>query len=185
MGSAVLAFALMYAALLFGGPLVRYGLYAALFHELGHIAVYIVQRHRLPQVKFAMHGVSIKYPCQSARRDIILLFAGVAVNLALVAAFAIKLHFSQSYSDYFVITANLAVAVFNLLPLSFTDGGRLLILFVPVRYLWLADVFFTVTSCVFCLCVMLLLLASASFILQISLCGVIIITVTKTLADKR
>ncbi len=183
MNSAVLFLAVMYVGLLIGGISVRFGLYAVLLHELGHIVVYIIMLRRLPPLLAGIGGLSIELPCLSRGRSIVLLSSGVAMNLiAMICSWASGL-VSPSYDGYFFMVANAAIALFNIVPLPFSDGGRLLSLLVNVRYLDIVEHVYAVFTALLCVGLLVMTLFSGSVVLQISLLGVIITIVVKMIRN--
>ncbi len=171
--SAVLFFALVFASLVYGGATVKYGIYAALLHELGHVVVYVLLYFKIPLVSFSLSGMSIKTKSHTRGKEAVLLLSGVFANFLLVAIFYIKSRFSPTYSGYFFMSANLFVGLLNLVPLPFTDGGRLLSLMTPTKYFEVLETLYMLVSVVFCAILLIILCLSSSFTLKISLAAVI------------
>ncbi len=102
--------------------------YAALpvaVHELGHIAAMVLLKVKIRSVRLTAFGIELvkdksRYPGTTA--EIAVSLAGAAANLA-VAGLLYAFTF-QSMRSMLMVSANIAVAVFNLLPVGNLDGGE-------------------------------------------------------------
>ncbi len=179
MNSAVAFLAVMYLGLLIGGMSVRYGVYAILIHELGHFLIYLLLMRRPPRIIMGVAGFSIEMPCLSRARSALLLSSGVLANLFAVGVTLVFNAIKPDYESYFFMVANLGVAIFNLIPLPFSDGGRLLLTVVDARHLNAVEQVFAVFTAVVCAGLLILILFSDLIPLQISLILVIITIILK------
>lgn len=96
-------------------------------HELGHLAVMAVCGVPVRSVSFTATGVDIRKgggATLSYGKEIAITLGGVAAN-ALTAVYFYLCWF-QSVRIMFLVAANIAVAIFNLLPIGDLDGGQLL-----------------------------------------------------------
>ncbi len=185
MSSSIMFLLVMYLGLLLGGISVRYGLYATVIHELGHIIVYILLLRKIPPLSAGMIGLSIEQPQLRRGSSIVLLASRIGANLLTAGIFWICSIYSPSYDWYFMVVSNLAIAAFNAFPLPFSDGGRILAIATPARYLYIIDHIYAVSIAVVCAGLLWLVLFSESPVLQISLIGVIITIIVKMLKKDR
>ncbi len=184
-GSSIPLLVTVFFALLHGGNIAKYGLYASIIHEVGHIIVYMLLMKSVPKIRGVAGGVAIKMPNLSINKTATLLIAGIVANLSVATIFAAIGLYRPTYAGHFIIVSNLCVALFNALPLAFSDGGRLLMLFVPAKYLSVLDHLFAATSAVIVAVLIYILLLYGGAVLQISLIGVIIIITIKNLDRKK
>jgi Zn-dependent protease len=87
----------------------------SLLHELGHIAVSALFKIQINEISFLPFGISLK--CQNL--DILTPFKRIAVYLGGVTVNLI-LFLLVSFKEI-----NLAIIIFNLLPIGWLDGGRI------------------------------------------------------------
>ncbi|MCD7730770.1 MAG: hypothetical protein LUI05_04655 [Oscillospiraceae bacterium] len=106
-----------------------YSFYACLLHESGHLAVMLLFGQ--PVKRLVFYGAGIKIIrfrndfLNSFGREMLIVGSGCAVNLIIYALTAI---FPCSEEIAYFGFANLAVGMFNALPMSFLDGGKILVL---------------------------------------------------------
>lgn len=105
----------------------RLGLLAAVLHECGHIAVYLVHAHRWPRIAVTMTGF-----CMRTRGDAFtpwqtfwLAAAGPGANLLLALLWWVKMARCTTVQGSAFLAANLITAAFNLLPIPPLDGAQL------------------------------------------------------------
>lgn len=97
-----------------------------ILHELGHIIAIIAFNIKIKAIRFTAFGIEIekeKNAKGGVVREVVVGLAGIAANLIVAAAlyfFAYK-----SMLTMLMISANLAVAMFNLLPIGNLDGGEI------------------------------------------------------------
>lgn len=114
-------FASLAAAIYLGGD-VALLLAAALVHEAGHAAAILLSKGRIESLTLSIFSARMtpRYRCiGSLRREAAVLAAGPAAGL-LAAAVAAALGYRR------FCVANLALSLFNLLPVDGIDGGALL-----------------------------------------------------------
>lgn len=121
-------------------------------HEIGHILVCKLFRYK-PVVTVSVFGAKLKgYPVKRYQKLAVLL-AGPCVNLVFVLITVCILSFSFSLDIYVFCCVNSVILLFNLLPVSFLDGGQILGLFVQNHYLQkLSDVLSVVIIFTFVIC---------------------------------
>lgn len=108
--------------------LVRMALLASVLHEAGHVGVFLFYKHRWPALTISVRGIGMQLsgewftPCQ----QLWLAAAGPLANFVVSAAACLFLQYKASYAGYFFACANLCVGFFNLLPLGWLDGRRIL-----------------------------------------------------------
>lgn len=101
---------------------------AAVLHELGHLVMMRCFHIRVQMVKVSIFDVLIKADSpRSFRQDILVTLGGPAANFLSAAVF-----YPLSRD---LLYANLALGMFNLLPVMSLDGGRLLYLILSRRFL--------------------------------------------------
>lgn len=86
-------------------------------HELGHLSAMYLLGARASGIKFYGAGISISSDCVTSLpkgRQALIYLAGPAVNLLLAMIFRGEIR-----------ALNLCLAVFNLLPIAYFDGGKL------------------------------------------------------------
>ncbi len=112
-------FLLSFAFMLGDGDKYASILAAALIHELGHMIAAAILGVKMRLCRAGMAGVSLKYDFSviSHGREAFVCLAGPAVGIA-VFFFGYK----NGTPSYFA-AASLGLTVFNLLPISFLDGG--------------------------------------------------------------
>lgn len=110
-----------------------YSLYACLLHETGHLVVMLFMRMNIKKLVFYGAGIKIVRPNNfcTFTREVAVLFSGCLVNFTLYAV-------ASYFKAYDFALVNLAVGLFNAMPISFLDGGKLLTAvfyrFLPYRF---------------------------------------------------
>ena len=124
----VLLLALLTLALIWDtSGFIKLSILCALLHELGHILVFCLFTKRKPRIRCSVLGFSLEMdgvPLQT-RRENLLLLAGPFANLLCALVTWLLICRRASYLRYFFLCENLCMALFNLLPVRFLDGGRL------------------------------------------------------------
>lgn len=107
---------------------VCWSLLAALFHECGHVFAMIFNKNNPSQICFRAFSVDI-IDINKTQRDynteVFILFSGPLANLIVAS---VLLSFYRIFCCRFLrvfATANLFLAVFNLLPIESLDGGQI------------------------------------------------------------
>jgi Zn-dependent protease len=101
-------------------------------HELSHLVMMGALGEFPDQVSCSPVGISIQKPNTLPWKEGLILVAGSGCNFLLFFLFGL-LYENNPDRLYHLALPHLAVGLFNLLPLSVTDGGRLLDLFLEGR----------------------------------------------------
>ena len=98
-------------------------------HESGHVAAFLLMGKKPESIAFEATGIKLTNPAGllSARRDLIILVAGCAVNFIAAAVFY---KISRVY-----FAANLVIGLFNFMPVYALDGGKILYTLLCMRFL--------------------------------------------------
>ncbi len=126
--SPVFLLALLTLALLWDASgFIKLSLLCALLHEAGHFFVFWLLTKRPPRISCSLVGFHLEMDgvFLRPRSENLLLAAGPAANLLAAAAGWAFVCRRASYLGYFFLCENLCMALFNLLPVHFLDGGRL------------------------------------------------------------
>lgn len=108
------------------GILTLYLALPVIIHESGHLLAMACCGIKLDAVRFTAISVNIRRRdsrVQSYPKEVAVLLGGVAANL--LFALGVYLFSFQSLRAMFLIAVNLAVAIFNILPIGDLDGGML------------------------------------------------------------
>ena len=95
------------------------GFAAMVLHEFGHLATSLMVGIKVKSVGLCMKGMYIVREAGSPAKNLLISLAGPLTNLALVVLF-------WNLSSKFVL-ANLCFAIFNLVPITGSDGDRALL----------------------------------------------------------
>ncbi|MGN0974424.1 MAG: peptidase [Gemmiger sp.] len=100
---------------------------ASLLHEAGHIVVFAVLLHRLPELTVSVTGIclSMRGVILSPGRRLLLAVAGPCANFLCCVLFLICMESwaGYSYAGHWFAAANVLTGGFNLLPLPGLDGA--------------------------------------------------------------
>ena len=108
------------------GELIFYFVLPIILHELGHIIVMGILGVKIRSISLLAAGIEIRRKpgeIKSSWRECAVILAGAGANLA--AAAVLYCCFFQSMRVMLMLSANVAVAIFNLLPIGDLDGGQL------------------------------------------------------------
>ena len=117
-----------------GEPIWQMGilLSAVIIHEGAHLIALKLckKKYSIAQQPFGMriHASQLGY-----REEAAVLFAGVTANLIAAVILAVIFRFFPNDALLLAFFANVALGVFNLLPISSLDGGNLVLLFLNMR----------------------------------------------------
>ena len=105
----------------------RIGLWAAIFHEMGHILVYWFILRRRPHIDVTMTGFCLRVNREELSRleTLCLAAAGPGANLLLAAVWAFRMNQQATIRGSAFLAANLLTAAFNLLPIPPLDGWEM------------------------------------------------------------
>ena len=109
-----------------GNPVSVYSFYACMLHETGHLVIMLIMGQRVKRLVFYGAGIKI-IPYRSCEAETFtaetaVLGAGCAVNF-LVCVFSVLLNGKMSVFG----AVNLVIGLFNIMPMSFLDGGKILV----------------------------------------------------------
>lgn len=95
-------------------------------HELGHLIVMGICGAKIKAVLLTIKGIKIQRKEQifGYGAEIAIVLGGVVANI--IFAVCLKLFCFQSMRIMLLISANIAVVIFNLMPIGDLDGGQLL-----------------------------------------------------------
>lgn len=100
------------------------GLYACLLHETGHLVAMYVLNQPIKRLVFYGAGIKIVQPPMSIklrmRDELLILSAGCAANFIIAAV-------SFILNNEVFAAVNMLIGIFNLLPLIFLDGGKIIL----------------------------------------------------------
>jgi Zn-dependent protease len=99
------------------------GICACIIHEMGHLAALFAEKRDFESLTFYGGGIKIKYN-EKADASVMLIMAGSLLNFIIFIVLYFAFPFNFSLRIFAVI--NLIIGGFNLLPLRFFDGGRLM-----------------------------------------------------------
>lgn len=107
-----------------GNNCTAYSLYACLLHESGHLAALLLTGQTVKKLVFYGAGIKIIRPMNEMLckfpQEMIALSSGCAVNFTLYVI-TMLLGFCEDFGK-----VNLAIGLFNALPISFLDGGKII-----------------------------------------------------------
>lgn len=106
--------------------IVMCALAAAFLHELGHVLASIVCGLRPKNISLNIFGIEMKCDNNtlSYSREIMITFAGPLFNFVFCLIFYLINLYSNSQIIATLSIANLALGIFNMLPIEALDGGR-------------------------------------------------------------
>lgn len=105
---------------------------SALIHEVGHLVVLLRIKAGITKIEFNLSGISICYDGYrlSYGQEIICTAAGPVFSLALSIICAALGRITGVELYYLIAGTSLTLFIFNILPLSFLDGGKILALII-------------------------------------------------------
>lgn len=105
-----------------------YLIVSSVLHELGHIAACILFKIK-PHIVISPFGFKLRRYTNNKKEKLIILISGPIVNLGLVLISAVLLHNKYSLNKHIFFIVNIIIFSFNMLPISFLDGGQVLACF--------------------------------------------------------
>ena len=111
-------------------------LLSALLHELGHFTVIKIRDAKIHSLDISAGGLNITYQTAklSYKEEILCTAAGPAASLVTSLVFS---YLGEKFCiDYFYLIsgASAALFLFNCIPISILDGGKIIFLFLTSRY---------------------------------------------------
>jgi len=102
--------------------------FAALLHELGHITAIKICGGKINRLKIAVGGAEIvsNLGVLGYKRELIVCLAGPAVSIGVAVISALTAMFFENEHMYVFSGINMALGVFNLIPVPVFDGGMAL-----------------------------------------------------------
>ena len=118
--------ALLTFVILGRAPLALYFILPVVIHECGHLIAMALCNVKTKAVRFRSFGIDvIRNPAPvSYAKDIIICLGGVSANL--LTALCFYFFAFQSLRVIFFIAVNIAIAIFNAMPVANLDGGQVL-----------------------------------------------------------
>lgn len=112
------------------GPQVQLSVLSGILHEGGHVFSLLLLGERPQKICFGLFGLTVLRRNDiklNYKNEIITAFCGPFVNIAIcVCALLFYLNYRDNQVLFSVVAINAALALFNLLPVSGLDGGRIL-----------------------------------------------------------
>ncbi|MEG1779513.1 MAG: hypothetical protein RR263_05365, partial [Oscillospiraceae bacterium] len=123
---------------------------------------------KLPTVCFSVCGFCMKMPQCSKKEDLIITISGLAFNFFLSITCAVYLY-TVKFTGFTLalLCTSSAIGVFNSLPFSFLDGGRIIKLIIPIKYLFIYEKIQNILCLVFAV-ILLFFVVSADGIQKLS-----------------
>ena len=106
-----------------------WGLSSALIHELGHIIIMILVGHKPSKIAFNLFDIAIKDDKRNRRNyreDIFILLGGPIANFIMGVILWWLYIRCKNQNVMVLLTENLFLGIFNVLPIESLDGGQIL-----------------------------------------------------------
>ncbi len=110
------------------------GIIFALIHELGHLIAICFLGGKIQSVNFGIANIDIVKSCDISKNEILVLLSGSITNFLFVCLFAGLYNFFGNICLLYFMYQNLAIGIFNLLPIESLDGGRILSIFLSSSF---------------------------------------------------
>ncbi len=102
-----------------------YCILSSVLHETGHIIAYIFSYKKIPEISISIFGFKLKNNFYDSRKNLIILICGPLINIIIVLVCFISLENAFKLNVYILFCVNLIIAIINLLPIHYLDGGRI------------------------------------------------------------
>ncbi len=108
--------------------ILRCSIVAALLHECAHAVAYRCLLRKKPSLQLHVGGLALQWEQDMAdvRTQAAVILAGPLANFFATGLFGGIVQYRAGYFQLFFAGVNLLMGLFNLLPMGFLDGGRLL-----------------------------------------------------------
>ncbi|MEG1551798.1 MAG: site-2 protease family protein [Oscillospiraceae bacterium] len=109
--------------------IILYSITFAVFHEFGHLILIFAGGEKPSQISFSAFGMEIKRNNDvklNYKMEILSALAGPFFNILIAVIFTMFYYFNHKEKLIILISVNLILGIFNLLPIFSLDGGRVL-----------------------------------------------------------
>lgn len=118
-------------------PVVLVSVISAVLHEAGHLLCLLVSGDKPQKIEFGLFGLSVVRSNDiklNYKTEIISAFFGPLVNIIIAGICLLAYSFLKTELLLTVISVNLFLSFFNLMPVFGLDGGRILEFFLLSKY---------------------------------------------------
>lgn len=101
---------------------------SSILHEMGHIIACLISGNK-PKIDISLFGIKLSNYPNNKYKKLFILVSGPLVNLILIfISILLNLH-SFKLNRYVFMCVNIVLLIFNILPISFLDGGQIISVF--------------------------------------------------------
>ncbi len=131
-------------------------LVTCILHEFGHIIAMCICDVNVERMTF--YGAGIKINLNNSKitnfvQDVFILIAGVIINFTLFFVFYYL--FNNTFSAKIFAVFNLLIGILNLIPFRYTDGGKILSIFID-RFFVKYNIIIKKAVSIFCLSIVII-----------------------------